>query len=212
MAIGSLVIWRSWPAHQKEEILDLNQMKRREAMAFVLGWQSKMMLVQTIPDRPMRFYLMNLYMEQLGVRLPQPLEYYMNDAGQDQGARAQAFAEETLKQLSGNREIANHFAIASNILLAIASHEAGHSARDVKVELGVLVGVLDVPANLKNVPMTHLSDWAVEIERYFESRLADDPGENSAGRDNKNISMHVPLSRSYERSFDWICFRSGRRL
>ncbi len=102
VAIASLVIWHCWPAHQKAEIRDVDQMKRREAMAFVLGWQSKMMLVQTTPDRPMRFYLMNLYMEQLGVRLPHPLEYFMNDASHDQGARAQAFAEETLKQLSGN--------------------------------------------------------------------------------------------------------------
>jgi hypothetical protein len=138
----------------------------------------------------MRFYLMNLYMENLGVRLPRPLEYYMTDTGNDQGAQARVFAEETLKQLSGNREIANHFAIASNILLAIASNEAGKSESHVKSELGLLVGDLDVPGRLKRVPMRHLYDWAVEIEDYFESRLAEGPGVNSSSGENKMSVIH----------------------
>ncbi len=55
----------------------------------------------------------------------------------------------------------------------------------------MLVGVLGVPADLKNLPMTHLYDWAVEIESYFESRLADDPGENSGGRGER---LHQPAA------------------
>ncbi len=39
-------------------------------MAFLLGWQSKMVLVHNASDKPMRLYLIGLYLEKLDVRLP----------------------------------------------------------------------------------------------------------------------------------------------
>ena len=149
-------------------------------MAFVLGWQSKLVLLKATPHKPTRFHLMNLYTKSLGVTLPQPLEYYLGDPSNDQGARAEAFVEETFNQLKRNRTIANHFGIASNILVILAQYGSGRSGEDVKAEFELLARGLDVPASLKSVPSSHLYEWAADIERYFELLLIDDPREDTS--------------------------------
>jgi hypothetical protein len=170
--IAFLVTWKVWPNPRTAELPDLDQLKRKEAMAFVLGWQSKMVLGQDTHDKPIRFQVMRACMGELGVKLPQPVDYYLSDPERDKGARAQAFTEETFKQLGENPEIANHFGIASNMLLAISRYETGNHHPYVKLELERLVRALDLPPDLKNAPTTDLADWADKISRYFESLLA----------------------------------------
>jgi hypothetical protein len=192
LAAFTFVNWSFRPARQRDQITRVDDLRRKEAMAFVLGWQSKMVLGQNIADRPKRLHLIGLYLQKLNVTLPHTVEYYLSDPEQDSGDRAQEFAEETFKRLSGNHDIANHFGIASNILLAVARYQAGLQQSNLKGELESLAESLDVPPRLKIVPTKCLADWAIEIERYFEWFL---------GEEQFRLSILEPCSGNKPQSF-----------
>ena len=151
---------------------DPANLRRREAMAFIVGWNSKTVLLPGISHKQATFSAMGKYLDLLGVQLHHPVGYYLSDPAKDQGARAQEFAEQTYEQLlDGDRRIANHFGIATNVLLTIARCNCeGGVPRTVRTELSGLER-LDVPTRLQKVPRTKLRSWAVRIERYFESLL-----------------------------------------
>lgn len=166
-----LVKWALRPSPEKPRMPVVDESTSKNAMAFVLGWQSKVVLVENVSDKPMRLYLIGLYLEKLDARLPQTVEYYLSDPKTDGGGRAQEFAEETLRQLRYNRDIADHFGIASDIVLAVAGHEAHIREAAPNADFDRLVRSLDIPATLKLVPATGYRDWALQIEAYYESLL-----------------------------------------
>jgi hypothetical protein len=155
--------------------------KQRKAMAFVLGWNSKMILVErNAKDRKRFFLAIQRQVGELGVRLRHPLDYYFTDPIIDQGISAQAFTEETFTQLKKtNIDVANHFGAAHNLLLNLRQAETPISIR--KLELQELATVLDMPDELKQVPDTGIPEWATAIEVYFESCL---PRPSRTGRRN----------------------------
>jgi hypothetical protein len=158
--------------------------QQRKAMAFVLGWNSKIILVQKTPkDRERLLLAIKREVRELGVMLHHPLDYYFTDPTIDQGISAQSFSEETFAQLKKtNVDVANHFGAAHNLLLNLAHIETPISSR--KLELRELVTVLDVPDELKQVPDNGIPEWAAAIKEYFESSLprASRPGKRNAGR------------------------------
>jgi hypothetical protein len=141
-------------------------------MAFVLGWNSKIIFLQKTPkDRERLFLAIRRQVRELGVILHHPLDYYFTDPMIDQGISAQAFAEETFAQLKKtNVAVANHFGAANNLLLNLAHTENPILSR--KIELRELVMFLDIPDVLKQVPDEGIAEWAAAIEDYFESSLA----------------------------------------
>jgi len=145
--------------------------RQRKAMAFVLGWNSKMILVQKTPKERERLFLaIKRQVRELGVMLHHPVDYYFPDPMVDQGISAQAFSEETFAQLkNGNVDVANHFGAAHNLLLDLARTEEPLWSR--KSELRQLVMVLDLPDELKQVPDSGIPEWAAAIRVYFESSL-----------------------------------------
>ena len=152
---------------------DPSYLRRREAMAFIVGWNSKTVLLPGTTHKQATFAAMGKYLDLLGVQLHHTVGYYLSDPAKDQGARAQEFAEQTYEQLlDGDRRIANHFGIATNVLLKIARCNCERGVpRTVRTELSGLVERLDVPTRLQKVPLTKLSSWALRLERYFESLL-----------------------------------------
>lgn len=158
--------------------------QQRKAMAFVLGWNSKMILVQRNPrDRERLFLAIKREVRELGVTLHHPLDYYFADPMIDQGISAQAFSDETFAQLKKtNMDVANHFGAAHNLLLTLAEVEKPVAIR--KLELRELAMVLDMPDELKQVPDSGIPEWASAIKVYFESSLPrpSRPARGNAGR------------------------------
>jgi len=155
--------------------------QQRKAMAFVLGWNSKIILVQRNPkDRERLFLAIKRQVRELGVLLHHPVDYYFTDPMLDQGISAQAFSEETFTELKKtNVDVANHFGAAHNLLLNLAQVEKPISIR--KLELRELAMVLDMPDELKQVPDNGIPEWASAIKVYFESSL---PRPSRTGRSN----------------------------
>ncbi len=145
--------------------------KQRKATAFVLGWNSKMILVErNSKDRERLFLEIGREVRDLAVVLHHPLAYYFTDPMLDQGATAQAFTEEMFDQLKRtNIDVANHFGAAHNLLLNLRQFDTPMYLR--KAELQQLVTVLDIPEELKRVPDHGIPEWASAIEVYFESSL-----------------------------------------
>ena len=163
--------------------------RQRKATAFVLGWNSKMILVQRNPkDRERLFLAIKRQVRDLGVELRHPLDYYFTDPMLDQGATAQAFADEMFGQLEKtNINVANHFGAAHNLLLNLRDSDTAAYIR--KAELQELVTVLDIPEELKQVPDHGIPEWASAIKVYFESSL---PPRSRTGR-------RKPENRSYRK-------------
>ncbi len=157
------------PVAEKPKHTETEQ--RREAIAFLLGWNSKVILLQKTPkDREGLLLSIRRQLRDLGVVLHHPLTYYFADPMVDQGDGAQAFTDETFAQLKeANAEVANHFGAASNLLLTLADVEKPESSR--KRELRELMLFLDIPDDLKQVPDTDQLIWAAAIKDYFQSVL-----------------------------------------
>jgi hypothetical protein len=178
-----LILWYFWPnqalVRPSSAPVDVAQpqeegvLARKEAIAFLLGWHSKIVLARNVAQRELEFALMKVCMDELGVRLSHPVEYYLNDAWEDGGARAQMFTDETFKQLKGS--IANHFGVASNLVLALSRQTLGDTSEDTSIDLEELVTLLDIPAGLKEIPDTGRVEWVDRIKGYFESLLIADP-------------------------------------
>lgn len=144
-----------------------------EAMAFIVGWHSRTVLLRETRHKHNIFTAIGMYLQVLGVHLERGVEYYLSDPARDGGLRAQEFVEQTYKQLSAtDLEIANHFGIATNVLLTIAHCKCDRSVPPtIRSELSGLAEQLDVPAGLQKAPRVNLLAWAGRIERYFESLL-----------------------------------------
>lgn len=142
--------------------------QRRQAIAFLLGWDSKLVIVET--TRAVRQqYLANirLQLRELGVVLPHSVEYYFPHA-MENTERGQAFSEEAMAQLTKrNPEVANHFAVAHNVLLTLAHTEVPEATR--RVELEELIAALDIPDDLRRVPNEGIVTWVNNIHQYFVS-------------------------------------------
>jgi hypothetical protein len=145
--------------------------QRRKAIAFLLGWDSKIILGKNPLDKHRQLLLaITQYLRALNVTLKHPLSYYFETPMRGNGRRAQMFADETYTQLGGaDSEIANHFGAASNLLLNLAHTETASEKR--KAELRTIVSVLDIPAYLRDVPTRDTQDWAASIKYYFASSL-----------------------------------------
>lgn len=145
--------------------------QQRKAIAFLLGWNSKALLVQTTAkDRQRCLLSIKLQVRELGLVLEHPVEYYFEYPTADEGARVQEFAAETLVQLrKTNTKVANHFGAAHNLILILAHNEEPEPTR--KSKLHALMLFLDIPDALKQVPDRNLLGWATRIKDYFESSL-----------------------------------------
>ena len=144
-----------------------------EAMAFIVGWHSRTVLLGETRHKHSIFSAIEEYLNVLGVHLDRNVEYYLGDPKKDGGLRAQQFVEKTYNQLlTGDNAIANHFGIATNVLLTIARCKCDADVPvPVRAELSGLAEHLDVPNTLQKAPAKNLLSWAGRIERYFESVL-----------------------------------------
>ena len=141
--------------------------KQRKAIAFLLGWDSKLVLVQKTTGGRQQ-YLANIRSEvhQLNLSLTHPVEYYFHYPVTDEGLRAQAFADETMALLKNvDPDSANHFGVAHNLLLSIRHTDMPEAIR--REELEELVQFLDIPADLKKKPEEGIVTWVDEIHQYF---------------------------------------------
>ncbi len=164
LAVANIAPYRAPSPAQSKTTAD----QRRQAIAFLLGWDSKLVIVET--TRAVRQqYLANitLQLHELGVVLPHSVEYYFPHAMENTD-RGQAFSEEAMAQLTKrNPEVANHFAVAHNLLLTLAHAEVPEATR--RVELEELIAVLDIPDDLKRVPDAGIVNWVNTIHQYFVS-------------------------------------------
>lgn len=151
-------------ASQKKNRTD----EQRQAIAFLLGWDSKLVIVEkTRAGR--RRYLSNITVEshELGLVFPHPIEFYFPHAMEDT-ERAQAFSEEAMAQLAKmDPEVANHFGAAHNFLLTLAHTEVPEAT--MREELEEWIAVMNIPGDLRRIPHKGLMDWAYEIHEYFAS-------------------------------------------
>ncbi len=152
---------------------NLNQ-QQKQAIAFLLGWDSKMILTQNSREDRQRYLLsIKQYVRALNIALPHPLSYYFAEPQSTANQRAQAFAEEALAELKlGSAKIANHFGAAGNVLIDISHINDPES----KTDLSQAVGVLDLPAAMKQIPDDddEIIDWAARIRDYFLQSLRQD--------------------------------------
>lgn len=161
------------PNENGRSVSQLDVHLRTEAAAFVVGWHSRIVLLPETRHKRALIAAIGAYMDALGVHLEHEADYYLTDLEKDGGLRAQEFAEQTYQQLSArDLGIANHFGIAINVLLTIAHCACERNApSSVREELSQLTKHLDIPRSLQKPPPRHLVNWALHIERYFESLL-----------------------------------------
>lgn len=146
-------------------------------MAFLLGWNSKIILLRIPPTEHRRLLAsMREYVRELNLSLKHPLNYYFDDPMADEGVRAQSFANEVFAQLkrTTDTEIANHFGAAHNLLLDLAEID---TLRNSRAKLWMIAAVLDIPPRLKLVPDTDPLAWAAALKDYFEALLARPPAQ-----------------------------------
>jgi hypothetical protein len=150
--------------------------QRRKAIAFLLGWNSKVLLLEkTAAGRRRYLSTIKAELDALRVTLKLPVEHYFERPESDDGRRLQAFSAETLAVLKKtNTAVANHFGAAHNLLLTLAHTELPATTR--KAKLQALMAFLDMPDDLKQVPDRNLLDWANRINHYFQSCLIREPG------------------------------------
>jgi len=164
LAVANIAPYRT-PSQAQNKITTV---QRRQAIAFLLGWDSKLVIVET--TRAVRQqYLANirLQLHELGVVLPHSVEYYFPRAMENTD-RGQAFSEEAMAQLTKrNPEVANHFAVAHNLLLTLAHPEVPEATQ--RAELEESIGALDIPDDLKRAPDAGIVNWVNAIHQYFVS-------------------------------------------
>jgi hypothetical protein len=139
----------------------------RKASAFLLGWDSKLLIVERTQSGRQE-YLSNIkrQLHELGLAPKHPTEYYFQYPIKDGGLRAQEFSDEVMAQLrKSDSDVANHFAVAHNLLLTIAHTETPEVTR--RAEIAELVTFLDLPDDLKKMPAADLMNWIGDIHDYF---------------------------------------------
>ena len=146
------------------------EQQRLKAIAFLLGWDAKTILLQSSEaDKKRLLGDMQMYLETLQIKMPHPLAYYF-DPGDRSGTRAQAFAEEVHAELTmSDSNIANHFTVATNVLLSLAHMDEPGSRW--KAEIEDQLSELELPPELRHVPDRDALTWALRLQGYYESIL-----------------------------------------
>lgn len=142
----------------------------QKAAAFLAGWFAKKVLTPDITRKEPVYAMIGTYLRRFGVVLPRPVSYYLSDASADGGARDQEFTQsayDAFLATVGHQE-ANHFGVASNILLVILPCLRGPASDKVRNAVQDLVSRLDLPAELRNVPEQDMLGYANRIADYYE--------------------------------------------
>jgi len=141
---------------------------KRKAVAYLLGWDSTLLIVEAKPSRRQGYLsIIKLQLRALGVRLKHPLAYYFHYPVLDQGLRAQSFADEVtalLKQKSP--ELADHFAVARDLLLILSNSGTSEGAK--RKDITAMIPRLDIPRELQRLPDQDLLGWANDVHEYFD--------------------------------------------